>query len=78
MMNIFDEKASYFLEATEQINTSLNQVSLEASEEESHVKTLTGTMDALKNNISQISDYTAVNDLVSAELKNELSKFKTI
>lgn len=78
MMNIFDEKAAYFLEASEQINTSLNQVSLEASEEESHVKTLTGAMDALKNNISQISDYTAVNDLVSAELKNELSKFETI
>ncbi len=78
MMQSFNEKASFFVESTNEINDKLNVISTEALNENSNVGTLAVAINGLTDNMSQIIDYTAMNDKVSDALKDEILKFKTI
>ncbi|MBQ8596747.1 MAG: methyl-accepting chemotaxis protein [Lachnospiraceae bacterium] len=78
MMNAFNEKASFFLEATTQMDSKLNAVSNEALSEKENVGVLTDAIAELAGNMSQIKEYTSVNDNVSEALKEEILKFKAI
>lgn len=78
MMNSFNEKASFFLQSTKQMDSKLNEVSKEAVSEKENVEVLTGAIGELADNMSQIMEYTAMNDKVSEALKEEIMKFKAI
>lgn len=78
MMNEFETKSTFFTEATDEMDTKLKSVSQEALHENNNIKTLVETIDTLADNMTQIMDYTSVNDNVSDSLKSEISKFKAI
>ena len=78
MMNNFNSKASVFVDSTNDMSTKLNLVSNEVLSENQHVETLAEAINELAANMAEIMGYTEVNDGVSAALKNEISKFKTI
>lgn len=48
------------------------------SEENERIERLATTIGELSSNMSQIQEYTAVNEAVSIDLKNEIQKFKEI
>lgn len=78
LMNVFDEKAAIFQESISQTEVKLDAVSKEAFSEKDTVGMLTTAIDTITDNVSQISEYTIVNEKVSEELKKEVSKFKAI
>lgn len=78
MMDSFNEKASFFVESTKQMDMKLNAISTEALRENDHVETLTDAIHALADNMTQITEYTSINDRVSDALKDEILKFKEI
>ena len=78
MMNSINEKASFFVESTRQMNISLNAVSEEALCENENVGILSEAINGMANNMSLIMEYTSVNDNVSNALKDEILKFKAI
>lgn len=78
VMNDFNEKAAFFLDATGAMDMKLKNVSEEAVCENQNVGVLTDTIHELKDNMTKIMKYTAMNDNVSDSLKKEISKFKAI
>ena len=78
IMNKFDEKAAFFLEATSQITDKLNAVSEEAVCEKESVGSLSEAVRGLAENVTNILEDTAINDKVSEELKQEILKFRII
>lgn len=78
MMDAFDKKASFFLKATEQMDSRLNAVSQEAMNENSNIGTLKMAIGELVENMSLIQKYTSMNDGVSEALKAEIQKFKAV
>ena len=78
MMNAFNDKAAFFVEATQRMDERLNTMSGEALQENESVGVLTNAIRELTEHMTQIGQYTSMNDNVANSLRDEISKFKAI
>ncbi|MCM1091490.1 MAG: methyl-accepting chemotaxis protein [Butyrivibrio sp.] len=78
MMTNFNNKSIFLANSAQDVDVSLNKISSFIEEQSSRTAQLSDTISGLVDNMSQIQDYTAVNDDVSNALKQEIAIFKVI
>lgn len=78
LMNSFNQEATIFVEATQNMSSKLSIVSEEVENENRHVERLSSAVEKLGSNMKDISHYTGINKGISSDLKEEISKFKKI
>lgn len=78
MMVEFHEKAAELSAVSGNINSGITRISQVITDENTRVSNLSDVMRELTGKMEKIQDYTAINDEVSNELKNQIAKFKTI
>lgn len=78
LMTNFNNKSIFLANSAQDVDVSLNKISNFIEEQSSRTAQLSDTISGLVDNMSQIQDYTAVNDDVSNALKQEIAIFKVI
>lgn len=78
IMTDFDSKTASLLEASAHVGNKINQISNAVEGEKSRVVTLSGIVKGLSADMTEIQNCTNINDNVSSDLKDELSKFQII
>lgn len=78
MMTNFNNKSIFLANSARDVDISLNEISSVIEEQSSRTAQLSDTISGLASNMSQIQDYTSVNDDVSNALKKEIASFKVI
>ena len=78
IMTDFDARTSALLESSSRVGEKINQISNAIDGEKERVSSLSTIVEGLSSNMTEIQDYTNINDSVSSELKQEISKFQVI
>lgn len=78
IMTDFESRTGALLESSSRVGSKIDQISSAISNEKERVSSLSTLVDGLAMNMSEIQDFTNVNDSVSSELKQEISKFQVI
>ena len=78
MMGTFMNTSNSFAQSTDRMNNRVYDISDAINEENEKIERLAVTIGELSSNMSQIQEYTAINEAVSVDLKNEIQKFKEI
>ncbi len=78
IMTDFDARTSALLESSSRVGEKINQISNAIDGEKERVSSLSTIVEGLSSNMVEIQDYTNINDSVSSELKQEISKFQVI
>lgn len=78
IMTDFDARTSALLESSSRVGDKINQISSAIDNEKERVSSLSTIVEGLSSNMVEIQDFTNINDSVSSELKQEISKFQVI
>lgn len=78
MMGTFMNTSNSLAQSTDRMNDRVYDISGAINEENERIERLSTTIGELSSNMSQIQEYTTVNEAVSVDLKNEIQKFKEI
>lgn len=77
-MGTFMNTSNSLAQSTDRMNDRVYDISGAINEENERIERLSTTIGELSSNMAQIQEYTAVNENVSVDLKNEIQKFKEI
>lgn len=78
MMGTFMDTSNSLAQSTDTMGDRVDNISDVIREENEKIEQLSSTIGGLSANMSKIQEYTAVNEAVSVDLKNEIQKFKEI
>lgn len=78
IMTDFEARTSALLESSAHVGDKINQISTAVNGEKERVSSLSNIVEGLSDNMTEIQEYTNINDSVSDDLKQEISKFQVI
>lgn len=78
MMVSFAGRSKSLAQATDVMNRKITDISSAIDRETSRISALSDTISGLTGNMSEIQNYTTINDDVSNDLKKEIQKFRAI